>query len=213
VVEVALVAQGESAESQTPVDEVVPAAPPPSPTPAEAQPAPELSAPPPAVAEAEALPLAPPKADAAPKETAKNENGPDRSEQKQPPPPKKAPARPDLSERRQTAREARQEARRGAKTGVASGGLSRASYASLVSAEINRRRFYPSAARASGASGEVGVAFTIGPSGRVVRYAITYSSGSSALDGAARSILAAIHAPPPPGGSFAANTSIRFHLD
>ncbi|MTV31586.1 TonB family protein, partial [Rhodoblastus acidophilus] len=56
-------------------------------------------------------------------------------------------------------------------------------------------------------------AFTIGPSGRVVSQAITRSSGHAALDAAARAILSAVQAPPPPGGRFSTNTIIRFHLD
>jgi protein TonB len=91
--------------------------------------------------------------------------------------------------------------------------MSKASYAGLVLAELNRRKFFPAAARAAGVTGAVGVAFTIGPSGRVVSASITRSSGDSALDGAARAILGALHAPPPPGGAFSTATSIRFNLN
>ena len=45
-----------------------------------------------------------------------------------------------------------------------------------------------------------GVAFTIGPSGRVVSQSITRSSGNPMLDSAARTTLSAIHTPPPRTG-------------
>jgi periplasmic protein TonB len=111
------------------------------------------------------------------------------------------------------AQEARHAMRRGAPDGAGPSGVSRGDYAGLLLAEVNRHRFYPSAARAEGATGGVGVAFTIGPSGRVVSQAITRSSGHAALDAAARAILSAVQAPPPPGGRFSTNTIIRFHLD
>lgn len=196
-VEVALVSLGESAENQTRVDAIAPSEPEPSP-PASAPPD---HAPPPLLAAPNAPPLPLP---ATPKPPAE--------------PPRDKPAEPkhkpaELAPTRQPPQAERQEARRGAHNGAASGGLSHASYAALLSAEINRRRFYPSAARAVGATGDVGVSFTVGPSGRVVSHAITRSSGDPTLDSAAGAILAAIHAPPPPGGSFTANTSIRFHLN
>lgn len=111
------------------------------------------------------------------------------------------------------AQEARQAMRRGAPGGAGPSGVSRGDYAGLLLAEVNRHRFYPSAARAEGATGGVGVAFTVGPSGRVVSQAITRSSGHAALDSAARAILSAVQAPPPPGGRFSTSTIIRFHLD
>ncbi len=90
-------------------------------------------------------------------------------------------------------------------------GAQRASYARLVLTELSRRKFYPSAARAARIGGSVGVAFLIGPSGRVISSSITRSSGNEWLDAAALSILAALHAPPPPGGRFSTRTNILFH--
>jgi len=120
----------------------------------------------------------------------------------------------EAAERRREAQEARQEARRGAAAGFerASGFLA-ANYAGQVIAELNRHKFYPAAARAAGASGSVGVAFTIGPSGRVISQSVIRSSGSAALDAAARAIMSAVSAPPPPGGRFSTRTNIRFNLD
>jgi protein TonB len=57
------------------------------------------------------------------------------------------------------------------------------------------------------------VAFTVGPSGRVVSQSITRSSGNAALDNAAHAIVSAVSAPPPPGGTFLTRTNIRFNLD
>ena len=64
-----------------------------------------------------------------------------------------------------------------------------------------------------GVTGSVGVAFTVGASGRVVSQSITRSSGNSALDGAARAMMSAVHTPPPPGGSFSTSTTIQFNLN
>jgi periplasmic protein TonB len=92
-------------------------------------------------------------------------------------------------------------------------GRSRADYAAQVIAQIEAHRFYPESARARGEQGAVGVSFTIGPSGRVGSAAVVRSSGFAELDGAAREILHSISPPPPPGGSFSANTTIRFHFE
>jgi periplasmic protein TonB len=91
--------------------------------------------------------------------------------------------------------------------------MSNAAYAALVAAEINRHKFYPAAARASGAVGSVGVAFSIGSSGAIKSHAITRSSGNSALDAAAGHMLAFSHPPPPPGGAFHGSTTIHFNFD
>ncbi len=119
-----------------------------------------------------------------------------------------------MTERRRRAQEARQELRRGAERGsVHASALPRAAYASLVAAEIRRHTFYPAAARATGATGVVGVAFTIDASGRLAALSITRSSGNPALDDAARTTLRSIHAPPPPDGRFSTSTNIRFHFN
>jgi periplasmic protein TonB len=92
-------------------------------------------------------------------------------------------------------------------------GMSRASYAALLVAQIQAHKFYPESARARGEQGAVGVSFTIGSSGRVGSAAVVRSSGFTELDSAAREILHSISPPPPPGGSFSASTTIRFHFD
>ena len=91
--------------------------------------------------------------------------------------------------------------------------MSNSAYAALVAAEINRHKFYPAAARAAGALGSVGVAFSVGPSGAITSHSVTRSSGDSALDAAASQMLAAAHPPPPPGGSFHGATTIHFNFD
>ena len=63
---------------------------------------------------------------------------------------------------------------------------------------------------ARGASGVVGVAFTIGPSGEVTSFAITRSSGHKDLDAAARSLVQSTHFPPPPGGSARITTNFAY---
>ncbi len=90
--------------------------------------------------------------------------------------------------------------------------MSSASYAVLLAAELRRHTFYPAAARAVGATGSVGVAFTVGPSGRVISQSVTRSSGNAALDSAAHAIMSAIHTPPPPGGRFSTSTNLRFNF-
>jgi protein TonB len=87
------------------------------------------------------------------------------------------------------------------------GGMSRASYAALVLAQIQARKFYPPSARAGGA---VGFSLAIGPSGSVTQFRITRSSGSDVLDQAARQIVTSIHPPPPPRGSFSGAATLRF---
>lgn len=91
--------------------------------------------------------------------------------------------------------------------------MSNAAYAALVAAEINRHKFYPAGARASGANGSVGVTFSIGPSGAIRSHSIIRSSGNSALDAAVGQMLASSHPPPPPGGSFYGSTTIHFNFE
>lgn len=215
-VEVTLAPLGDAAEDQKKQDEIKPAAPPPpaeqvAPPPVQAPLAQE--APPPKVVAPEAIPLPaappePPKAVAARQEK--------RPEVKQIKENRIAEKRKqeEAAERRRKAQEARQELRRGAEHGAArASAMSPAAYAGLLAAEIRRHTFYPAAARASGATGVVGVAFTIGPSGRLAALSITRSSGNPMLDAAARTTLRAIHTPPPPGGRFSTSTNIRFHFN
>jgi len=79
-----------------------------------------------------------------------------------------------------------------------------------VSGIIRSRLFYPEAARARGARGMVGVAFSIGSSGAVTSFAITRSSGDRELDAAARSLVQGSRFPPPPGGSAHVATSFSY---
>lgn len=92
------------------------------------------------------------------------------------------------------------------------GSIASANYRSIVAAELNRRKFYPPAARSSGAQGVVVVTFTIGADGRVARHAISRSSGQPLLDGAVRQMMTALSLPPPPGGRFRATVPIRFDI-
>ena len=88
----------------------------------------------------------------------------------------------------------------------------RANYGAIISAELNRHKFYPPAARARDETGSVGVSFSVGGSGRIASHSIYSSSGSSALDGAVHAMMASAHAPPPPGGSFHGSIVIHFNL-
>ncbi len=201
-VEVTLAPLGDAAEDQKNQDEIKAAAPPP-PMEKVMPPAPPVEAPPPQVVAPEAIPTpaaAPKPRNAAPARQEK------RLEEKR--------KLEEAAERRRKAQEARQELRRGEEHGVArASAMSPAAYAGLLAAEIRRHTFYPTAARAEGSTGVVGVAFTIGPSGRLAALSITRSSGNPALDAAARTTLRAIHTPPPPGGRFSTSTNIHFHFN
>jgi periplasmic protein TonB len=85
-------------------------------------------------------------------------------------------------------------------------------YGALVSAEVNRRKFYPPDARGTNAAGNVGVVFTIGPAGTVTSHSITRSSGNAAIDAAVHSMMAAVQLPVPPGGQFLGSIVIKFSL-
>ena len=88
----------------------------------------------------------------------------------------------------------------------------RASYGAIVMAKINAAKFYPAAARSSGVTGIVGVQFNIDALGKVVSAHVIRSSGHDLLDQAALDILRSLDLPPPPAGSFSANTNIKFTL-
>jgi protein TonB len=223
--EVALVPLGDSVEDQKAQEEIKPAEPPPPPPEPPPPPPPaELTAPPPQVVAPEAppLPVAKPQPEVKPKPQVKPkprpevEEQPDRAELRRIERRKREEAeqRREEQEERRKAQQARLEARRGVVQGAArANGMSQASYAGLIIAELNRHKFFPAAARAAGVTGSVGVAFTIGPSGRVVSQSITRSSGNGSLDAAARAIMSAVHVPPPPGGRFSTATSIRFNMN
>jgi periplasmic protein TonB len=92
-------------------------------------------------------------------------------------------------------------------------GATRASYAGLVVAELNRHKRYPEASRRNREQGSVAVVFSIDASGRVAHYAITRSSGNAALDRAVDVMMSSARPPPPPGGSFRGSFVANFHLD
>ena len=87
---------------------------------------------------------------------------------------------------------------------------SKSAYVSAVAGAIRSRLFYPPAARARGAKGVVGVAFTIGSSGALSSFTITRSSGDGDLDAAARTLVQSTRFPPPPGGSIHVATSFNY---
>lgn len=107
---------------------------------------------------------------------------------------------------------ARTEAAPASEARQAAAAAARASYGSVLSAEIERHKVYPAAAKAEGATGSVGVSLTIGASGRVVSHAITRSSGNAALDAEVHAMIAAVQAPPPPDGAYRAALTIRFDM-
>jgi TonB family protein len=90
--------------------------------------------------------------------------------------------------------------------------MTHGAYASLVSAQINAHKVYPSAAREQGVSGVVNIAFTIGRAGRVSNAIVTKSSGSSILDLSAKQAVLSIALPPPPDGIFNSAVPIRYGL-
>lgn len=92
-------------------------------------------------------------------------------------------------------------------------GMSQVSYGALISAQINARKFYPASARTEEATGAVGVAFTIGSSGRTKSANVIRSSGNTALDSAARQAVLSVSAPPPPQGLFNGSINVRFNLN
>ena len=195
-VDVALVPLGDSAIDQQKVEESKPQDLPPPPPPSPVEP-PAMTAPPPQVVAPEAIPLrvekpkpiAKPKPKRVVKEVEDDRPTPAELREQR----RKA---EEAAERRRKQQQARQEARQEARKrrtrsaprqrgGRPRGGMSQASYAGLLAAELRRHTFYPAAARAAGVSGSVGVVFTVGPSGRVISQSVTRSSGNAALDGAA----------------------------
>jgi protein TonB len=222
-IDVTLVAQGDAAEEMQARDETQPAeaAAPPPPLPAEAR-AEAAPASPIEAREAVPLPLATPQAEpvATPKPpvVAEKDDRPTPAEwrerrRRQADAAERRRRQADAAERRRKPQAAQQAERLGAEQGrAAANAASRASYASLLAAELNRHKLYPASARAAGVTGSVGVAFTVGAAGEVVSHAITRSSGSSALDRAVEAMVAAVRAPPPPGGSFHASTTVNFSI-
>jgi protein TonB len=91
-------------------------------------------------------------------------------------------------------------------------GMSRETYGALLISQVRSHKFYPETARERGVSGDAVVAFTVGAGGGVNSVSIVQSSGSADLDAAARQIVRSVSAPPPPGGTFSASTTIRFRM-
>lgn len=58
-------------------------------------------------------------------------------------------------------------------------------------------------------AGTVAIAFQIDGHGRVVSHAITRTSGVADIDRAIRGMMGSVSFPPPPGGRFAANVTVR----
>ena len=85
------------------------------------------------------------------------------------------------------------------------GGVTRAAYAAAVKKEITKNRRRPTGAD----RGTVSVSFVIGPTGSVENVKVV-KAAAPMLDETARSIVAAIHLPPPPGGTFSGTIAIKF---
>ena len=84
------------------------------------------------------------------------------------------------------------------------GGVTRAAYAAAVKKEIAKNKRRPP----GDWRGAVSLNFVIGPSGRAERIEVA-KSANPALDDAARSIIASVQLPPPPGGTFPAAITIK----
>jgi protein TonB len=85
------------------------------------------------------------------------------------------------------------------------GGVTRAAYAAAVKKAIAKNRRRVPASR----HGTVSVSFVIGPVGKVETVHVV-KAVSPILDDTARDIIAAIHLPPPPGGTFSGTIAIKF---
>ena len=94
----------------------------------------------------------------------------------------------------------------GVATGLRTGGgVTQAAYAAAVKKEIAKNKRRPP----GDGRGTVSLSFVIGPSGRAERIEVS-KSVNPALDAAARSIIASVQLPPPPGGLFPAAIAIKF---
>ena len=87
----------------------------------------------------------------------------------------------------------------------AGGGVTRAAYAAAVKKEIAKNKRRPP----GDMRGTVNLTFVIGPDGRAERIEVA-KTVSPVLDEAARSIIASVQLPPPPGGTFSAAIAIKF---
>lgn len=84
-------------------------------------------------------------------------------------------------------------------------GMSRKAYVRALTAELRRRT-----PKTSRHHGSVQVSFTVGASGKVTSHKVVRAS-DPALPDVVAGILAAVHTPPPPGGSFTAHQEFTFH--
>lgn len=92
------------------------------------------------------------------------------------------------------------------KTSEQKPGLTKKAYVKLLAAELKRHT--PKSSESQ--TGSIHVAFTVGASGRVVSHKVQ-SSSNPALAPVVGQILASVHTPPPPGGSFSAVQEFNFH--
>lgn len=83
--------------------------------------------------------------------------------------------------------------------------LTKPAYARLLAAEIRRHTPKSSDNR----TGSIHVSFTVGASGRVVSHKVRDAS-NPALEPVVGRILASVHTPPPPGGTFSAIQEFNF---
>ena len=87
----------------------------------------------------------------------------------------------------------------------------REDYLKLVLQEIEKNKFYPLIARRMGIEGRVRLKVVIGKGGELLSVSVL-SSDSSVLEKAAVKTLKRCHFPPPPGGKFETELTIRYKL-
>ena len=87
----------------------------------------------------------------------------------------------------------------------------REDYLKLVLREIERNKFYPLIARRMGIEGRVKLKIVIGKGGELLSVLVLLSD-SSVLKRAAVKTLKRCHFPPPPGGKFETELTIRYKL-
>jgi protein TonB len=89
-------------------------------------------------------------------------------------------------------------------------------YRGMLSAWFERHKRYPETARARGEEGRVGLTFRVAPSGQVLNFSITGSSGYPELDAAVAAMMRGATLPPFPPDMSAddvqVTVSIRFGL-
>jgi len=88
----------------------------------------------------------------------------------------------------------------------------REDYLKLVLQEIEKNKFYPLIARRMGIEGRVKLKIVIGKGGELLSVSVL-SSDSSVLKRTAVKTLKKCHFPPPPGGKFETELTIRYRLE